>query len=218
MGWESLIPAGMALLGGASSGNTQTTQNRDPWAAAQPWMISNLGLGQQLMNQYMANPLSDYQKQAYANSAQTNNLGRNLTNSLMGQMNGFTGWTRQNPGRVTPYNFSAGMGGGGQTTGNLGFSVNPGDAQKMADLQAQIEALKKAQLVAQSQGYRSNGNGAGGSSLTFGYTPGIGQPGYAGGLSSVAAQSMSPDSLSPSQRDSLASAMSGWGKSDSSGD
>ena len=159
MDWLS---AGLGLLGAASSGNTQTTQNRDPWAAAQPWMISNLGLGQQLMKQYMENPLSDYQKQAYANSANTNNLGRSLTNSLMGQMNGFTGWTRQHPGTVTPYNFSAGMGGGGQTTGNLGFSVNPVEAKGMADLQAQIEALKKAQLVAQaSQAYHPNSSNNG---------------------------------------------------------
>ena len=71
----------MSLLGGASSGDKQQqqTQSRDPWEAAQPWMKANLGLGQELQAQYMRNPLSDYQKQSYAASADTNNRGRSLT-------------------------------------------------------------------------------------------------------------------------------------------
>ena len=170
--WELALPIASALLGGASSGDKQQTQSLDPWAAAQPWMTSNLGIGQQLQSQYAANPLSDYQKQAYANSAGTNNQTRSLSTSLMDQLNNFTGYTRQNPGTVTPFNFSSGAPASkvaGQISGNLGFSVNPGQASQMADLQAQIAALKALQLenAQRSQPeYRSGQGGANGYSLS----------------------------------------------------
>jgi hypothetical protein len=87
-----------ALGGAASSGgsSTSTTANKEPWAAAQPWLKSNLGLGQQLQAQYAANPFSATQKQAYNNqNALTQGSAQNM-NSLLQQMSNRTPYSRFN--------------------------------------------------------------------------------------------------------------------------
>jgi len=138
MDWGTILSLGGALAGAASSGNSQQTQNKDPWGPAQGWLGSNLGLGQSMQGQYLANPLSDYQKQAYANSAGLSNTGRAMGNSLLKQISSNQFFDRSNPlVRQTPLNFVGGdtsaasgapasyQGGFTPITGNLGFTVNP---------------------------------------------------------------------------------------------
>jgi hypothetical protein len=127
-------------------------------------MQSNLGIGQNLQAQYAANPLSDYQKQAYGNSAGLANQFRQNMPGIFANMSQ-QGYTRQNPvASFNPYTFTAPQ---SQASSNLGFSVNPVQAQQMSELQAQLAALR-AQQAQQAQSYRSTGDGGGGSSLTFG--------------------------------------------------
>lgn len=126
MAWESMLPIAGAVLGGLSSGNSQSTQtaNRDPWGPTQGWLTNNLGLGQRLQDAYMANPLSALQQEAYANSFNNTNLGRSIAGRVIPQLSSTTFFDRSNPlNRPTPLSFVGGdMGGaGGSSGGSLGL-------------------------------------------------------------------------------------------------
>lgn len=55
-------------VAGAQAGKDQTqSQNRDPWGPAQPFLQDVITQGRGLLNQYMTNPVSPTQKQAYQN-------------------------------------------------------------------------------------------------------------------------------------------------------
>jgi hypothetical protein len=110
------------LLGGSSSGGGQQTVNRDPWAPAQDWLKSNIASGQNLQNQYMTNPFSAYQQQAYGSSQQLSENARAVLGNLIPQMNGFTGFDRNNP-TARPTGFS--FGGNPQTPQNLALGFGP---------------------------------------------------------------------------------------------
>lgn len=56
-----------AIGGALTSGDKTATQTREPWAAAQPWLKDMIAQGQQLQQQYQANPFSSTQQQAYGN-------------------------------------------------------------------------------------------------------------------------------------------------------
>jgi hypothetical protein len=144
-------------------------------------MTSNLGLGKNLMSEYMANPLSQYQQSAYANSAGTNNQIRSMANTIIPQLSNIQGFDRTNPlAKPAGLNLSGALTSGtANTSGNLGFSVNPGNAQQLADLQAQIAALKAAQAAQQNQAAIVGGSGNGG-----GWNWGMGRNNYAGSLQS----------------------------------
>lgn len=108
-----------AVAGAASSGDTKTstTADKSPWAPAQAWMKANLGLGQQLQAQYAANPFSQFQKQAYNNSAQLGNQFRSNLNGLIPQMNSFRPYQRTPQSQtVAPMQFAP---------ANLGLTTNP---------------------------------------------------------------------------------------------
>jgi hypothetical protein len=107
-GLESLIaPAIGGLLGAGSSGGGQQTVSKDPWAPAQDWMRSNITSGQNLQNQYMQNPFSAYQNNAYGNSQQLSQNARSILAGILPQMNGFQGFNRNNPTQTPQgYNFT----------------------------------------------------------------------------------------------------------------
>lgn len=100
MTWGAIGGAAIGLVGSAMTsggGGSGQTMSKDPWAAAAPWLQANLASGQALQNQYTANPFSDTQKQAYTNQLGNSDYARSLTSSVLGQMNGFQPFDRNNP-------------------------------------------------------------------------------------------------------------------------
>lgn len=163
MGWEQFIPLAAAVLGGSSSGSSQSTQTKDPWAAAQPWMMSNLGLGQNLQSQYAANPFSQAQQSAYTNAANGNANVRNMVNTIIPQLSNIPAFDRSNPlNKPAPLNLS-GAAPGGNSAGSIGFS------------QPTVQANVPAALQKAYQDYiQAPSNGGGHSNL------GMGDTGYGG--------------------------------------
>ena len=124
------ITAGSALLGALSSGDKAqggtTTESRNPWGPAQPWMQQQIATGQNLQNYYQQNPFNQQQLNAYSNLRQGTDYMNALTPSLLQQFGQHRGFDRSNP-RQGPaaFNFSANPGMGG----NLGFGgVSPQQA------------------------------------------------------------------------------------------
>lgn len=93
MSWGAVIGAGAGLLGSAMSsdkngGAGTQTQSKEPWAPAQPWLLSNIVQGQNLQNQYAAQPFSPKQQAAYDNSYAQSDYMRGLVPSLLNQLQG----------------------------------------------------------------------------------------------------------------------------------
>jgi len=98
-----------ALAGGLlsdSGGGGSTTSKSEPWGPAQDWLKGNIALGQQLQNQYMANPISDQQKSAYSNAFGMSDAYRAMLPQLLSGMNQGQ-FDRRNPlQRPQAFNFS----------------------------------------------------------------------------------------------------------------
>lgn len=73
----------MAPKGGGSSSQQSSSE---PWAMAQPWMLSNIMSGMNIQNGLTANPFSPQQQAAYDNSYALNDYMRNLVPGLLGQL------------------------------------------------------------------------------------------------------------------------------------
>ena len=87
-----------SLMGGSDSQQQPTqTMNKDPWAAAIPWLTQNLQSGQNLQAQYAAQPFSAQQQQSYGNQFANSDYMRQLTGSVLGQMNQQKPFDRNNP-------------------------------------------------------------------------------------------------------------------------
>lgn len=114
MSWGAVAGAGIGLL--SSSGKSQggtTTQSRDPWSVAQPWLIDNLTKGQNLQNYYAQNPFNAQQTGAYKDLSQGNAYMKELVPSLLQQFSQSSGFDRTNPqAKPQAINFN---------TPNLGF-------------------------------------------------------------------------------------------------
>jgi hypothetical protein len=75
MTWGAVAGAAIGVVGSAMSdgggssggGAGTTTQSKDPWMAAQPWMQSNIAQGQNLQGRYSAAPFNQAQLDAYGN-------------------------------------------------------------------------------------------------------------------------------------------------------
>jgi hypothetical protein len=127
MTWGAVAGAAVGVVGSAltskSGGGAGTqTATKEPWAAAQPWILNNLAQGQKLQDAYTAQPFSDAQNQAYANQNNQSAYMRALVPSLLGQMSGQqVGYDRSNPNaRPAAFNFNgAGNGAGGGGAGGL---------------------------------------------------------------------------------------------------
>jgi len=116
--WGAVAGAAIGVVGSAMSnrgGGSQTnggagtqTQTKEPWAAAQPWIMNNLQTGQNLQQRYAAQPFSDAQNQAYQNQANQSAYMGALVPSLLGQMSGQqVGFDRSNPNaRPQAFNFN----------------------------------------------------------------------------------------------------------------
>lgn len=118
MTWGAVAGAAIGVVGSAMTnrGGSQTnggagtqTQTKEPWAAAQPWITSNLAQGQNLQNAYTAQPFSALQNQAYQNQANQSAYMHGLVPNLLGQISGQqVGFDRSNPNaRPTAFNFGA---------------------------------------------------------------------------------------------------------------
>ncbi|MFM9928213.1 hypothetical protein VLK31_34960 [Variovorax sp. H27-G14] len=96
--------------GGA--GSQQSSQSKEPWAAAAPWMMNNIKSGQALQAQYEAQPFNAQQLAAYQNLGQQNNYTNALIPSLLGQLssNPSLGYDRNNPtARPKAFDFDGGL-------------------------------------------------------------------------------------------------------------
>ena len=95
------------MIAGNQSSTQSTTNTTQPYAAAQPWINSNIASGQSLQSQYQAQPLSLGQIGAYANSQGLTDGFRSQANSLVNQMNNMATFDRNNPtAKATQFNFS----------------------------------------------------------------------------------------------------------------
>lgn len=241
MDFTSLLPLAGAVLGGSASGSSQQTQSKDPWSAAQPWMQSNLGLGQNLQSQYAANPFSQSQIQAYGNAANTNSQIRNGANSIISQLSNIPSFDRTNPlNKPATLDLSGALSTAG--TGNTGFSGSTASGVMPAQAQSQYAPIVQQMM---QMGRNGGGNLGLGGPTSYNTTPltGIsalagylGNLGFTGISDALAASngtnygnegrnssapfgygglgsmpSQSPDSLSDSQREALGAAMGGWG-------
>lgn len=61
----TLAKLAMGALGAAASGDTKTSQSKDPWGPAQPYLLQNLAQNQAMSDYYNKNPFSQEQKNAY---------------------------------------------------------------------------------------------------------------------------------------------------------
>lgn len=140
----AVVSYGLNSMGGQdkNGGAGTTTNSKEPWAAAQPWLMQNLQQGQALQNQYTAQPFNAQQQQAYANNYAQSDYMRSLVPSLLGQIQGQqVGFDRSNPtAKPTAFDWNAGLlssgGGGGQ-----GSMTGAQAAQDAAD--AAAAAAKK---------------------------------------------------------------------------
>lgn len=120
MTWGAVAGAAVGVVGsymsskdgGGSSGGGAGTQTatKEPWAAAQPWIMNNLQTGQNLQNRYTAQPFSDMQNQAYQNQGNQSAYMRAAVPSLLAQLTGpgtQLGYDRNNPNaKPTPFDFN----------------------------------------------------------------------------------------------------------------
>jgi hypothetical protein len=148
---KALAPKNKSGLEAGESKNT-----KEPWAEAVPWLKQNLAQGQELQNQYMANPFSPQQKQAYANQYAQSDYVRQLVPGLLGQMqNQQVGFDREKPtAKPNAWNWlldgtqapGAGVtGGGGGLLGGMGSMTG---AQGASDAQAAAAKEAAAQAAA----------------------------------------------------------------------
>lgn len=116
MSWGAVAGAAIGVVGSAMSdkgggsggGAGSQTQSKEPWAAAQPWIMNNLMQGQALQNAYTAQPFSNAQNQAYNNQGNQSAYMRALVPDLLGQISGQqVGFSRSNQNaRPNTFNFA----------------------------------------------------------------------------------------------------------------
>ena len=140
IGGAAIGLVGNSLLSDGGGGSQQNggagtqTASKEPWAAAAPWIKSNLASGQALQAQYAAQPFNQQQLGAYANLGKQTGYMNQLVPSLLGQIGA------QRPGfdlnnqsaRPQAYSFdgvrqaqpaAALLGDGGQPNGSQGMGL-----------------------------------------------------------------------------------------------
>jgi hypothetical protein len=103
----AVVNNAMAPSGGGGGGSSQQSSS-EPWAMAQPWMMSNIMNGMQQQSQLTAQPFSPQQEAAYDNSYALNDYMRGLVPGLLGQLGGQqVGFDPKNPdARPQAWNWS----------------------------------------------------------------------------------------------------------------
>lgn len=127
MAWIAALGAvaasAMSDKGGSSGGTT--TQSRDPWGPAAPWLTQNLDLGQRLQGHYQANPFNQQQQNAYGNLSAQTAYANQIIPQLIAQLSGQGGFDRTKPlGRPAPMMFPA-MPAFGANPVNMNVANNP---------------------------------------------------------------------------------------------
>ena len=99
IGGAAVGVVGNALMSDSGGGGGQTsTQSRQPWMPATPWLMNNMAQGQNLQAQYQNQPFNAQQQQAYQNQANQSAYMRAAVPSLLRQMQGQQlGFDRSNP-------------------------------------------------------------------------------------------------------------------------
>lgn len=111
MSWGAVAGAAVGVVGGmmndgGGGGGQTSTQSKQPWMPATPWLMDNLAQGQQLQNQYRDQPFNPQQQQAYQNQANQSAYMRAAVPNLLRQMQGQqVGFDRSNP-NVRPEAFN----------------------------------------------------------------------------------------------------------------
>jgi len=124
MSWGAVAGAAVGLVGSSLSsdkngGAGTQTATKEPWAAAQPWLLNNLSSGQALQDQYTAQPFSAQQTAAYNNQYGLSDYARTLFPNLLGQISSQqVGFDRSNPS-AKPAGYDFGMTGGTGSGGGL---------------------------------------------------------------------------------------------------
>jgi hypothetical protein len=123
--WGAVAGAAVGVVGNAltsdrNGGAGTQTQSKEPWAAAQPWIMDNLAQGQRLQTAYQNQPFNALQQQAYGNQANQSAYMHGVVPSLLGQISGQqVGFDRSNPNaRPTAFNFGAANAAGQQAVAN----------------------------------------------------------------------------------------------------
>jgi hypothetical protein len=162
MPWGAAIGAvGSIAAAKMSQKNTNggagtTTQTKEPWAEAAPWILGNIGHGEALAQQYRDNPFSQQQLQAYANQNAQSDYMRSLVPSLLGQMQAQpAGFDRNNPQAKRANwdwgGFAALPGAGGAGVGGLSSGSMAGATQRQADADAARSAATQAATAAEEE-------------------------------------------------------------------
>jgi len=128
-----------------NGGAGTSTQSKDPWDKAQPWLEALLDRGSNLSQQYAANPFNEQQQQAFANSYGLSDYARELVPSLLSQMSGQPlGYDPKNPDlKAKAWDWSSGMGNLGGASGAGGGSMASAAArQGAADAATKSAAAK----------------------------------------------------------------------------
>jgi hypothetical protein len=148
------------LLGGGDSESSQKSE-RTPWAPAQPWLQNNITQGQALQNQYMENPFSKQQQNAYSNAFGMSDAYRAMLPQLLQGLN-MGQFDRRNPlQRPQAMNF----GGFNPQFSQMGaFQSNP----LFNQAKAAIPAAAPAAPMAVSNEWYGSGGYDGGYSDNFG--------------------------------------------------
>lgn len=147
-----------ALEGGDREGRT-STENREPWGPAQPYILDNLKTNKKLQDFYQQNPFNPQQQASYQNIfGDIDNYRQNIAPGLMDFANNAMGssYQRQRGGEVGS---GGGYGGAVQPGGLLRnqqphpFRSQPGQSYGLVDFNAQNPyrngAIKPDPVVAQ---------------------------------------------------------------------
>lgn len=148
MSWAAVAGAGVGLLGSAMSSNSNggagaSSNSKQPWAAATPWLMQNLVQGQALQNQYATQPISARQQTSLNNQYAQSDYMRGLIPGLLQQLQSQpVGFDKKNAtARPTAFNFNA-------TGGGLGQNAISSVANAPA-----VAAAPASQFVQQDMGY-----------------------------------------------------------------
>lgn len=125
--------ASSALSSDKNGGAGTQTATKEPWKAAEPWLLQNIAGGQALQDKYTAQPFSAQQTAAYNNQYGLNDYARTLFPNLLGQISSQqVGFDRSNPSaRPMGYNFGVGGATGLGGTGS-GLMPNLGQTSLMS--------------------------------------------------------------------------------------
>jgi hypothetical protein len=179
MTWGAVAGAAVGVVGNAltsdrNGGAGTQTQSKEPWAAAQPWIMNNLAQGQNLQNAYTAQPFNALQQQAYGNQQNQSDYMRAAIPSLLGQMSGKQiGLDRSNPNaRPEAFNFNTllGAAGAGNAAAQQGAlsRLNSGPSL-MGNLTAQTPQVAAPAPAAPSSMFVNQSGGMGNSMAPVGW-------------------------------------------------